>query len=230
MSYLDMVKDQITAPLVPEAAKGVLDGVEVVAKDAASQHELTALRLELASALAAWAETEQDDLDGGETYTDRLNALLVSVIDSNKDGEISDKEADCLEIVYNIAAEWLAVKGVDESDISALLNDDDDEVAENVIDLVRGQLPDGEDAEQKEINDFAGLGSVADSAVMDATYKKAVAFRNGKKTIIKKRVSGKVRLTSAQKMAIAKAQRKANSGPARMKRLKSIAKRVKAGY
>ena len=65
--------------------------------------------------------------------------------------------------------------------------------------------------------------------MLDATYKRALAIRNGKKTIIRKRISGTVRLSAKQKMAIKKAQRKAHSGAARAKRLKSMKRRQKMG-
>ena len=60
-------------------------------------------------------------------------------------------------------------------------------------------------------------------------YKKRVAFRNGKKTIIRKRVAGTVRLSAKQKMAVRKMLRKAQSGKAMMRRAKSMRARKMAG-
>ncbi|AUZ05273.1 hypothetical protein ADP71_17460 [Vitreoscilla sp. C1] len=226
-NYLNDLAHQVTQPMVPHNAQVVFDSVVVEAKDAASQYELTNLRLLVASALIAWAET--DDLQEGETPTDRLNALFMGIVDLDKDGDISSDESDYLDMALSVAAEWLQLQGVVNADIDALLNDDDDDVAENIIDLLTGVLPDGDDAIQEAINEFAGLGAAMDSAVMDATYKKVVAVRNGQKVKIKKRISGKVRLTAAQKQAIKKAQRKSHNGAARMKRAKSMRKRAKMG-
>ncbi|UOO93398.1 hypothetical protein [Vitreoscilla stercoraria] len=226
-NYLNDLAHQVTQPMVPNSAQVVFDGLAVEAKDAASQYELTNLRLLVASALIAWAET--DDLQEGETPTDRLNALFMGIVDLDKDGEVTSDEADYLDMALNVAVEWLQLQGVTNADIDALLNDDDDDVAENVMELLAGVLPDGDDAIEAAINEFAGLGAVMDGAVMDAMYKKVTAVRNGQKVKIKKRISGKVRLTSAQKQAIKKAQRKSHNGAARMKRAKSMRKRAKLG-
>lgn len=226
-NYLSDLAHQVTQPMVPNAAQVVFDGVVAEAKDASSQYELTDLRLLVAGALVTWAET--DDLQEGETYTDRLNALFVGIVDVNKDGEISSDESDYLNMVLSVAAEWLQVQGVANADIDALLNDDDDDVAENIIDLLTGVLPDGDDAIQKHINDFAGLGETMDGVVMDAVFKNVLAVLNGVKVKIKKRISGVARMTSKQKRAIEKARRKSHSGAARMKRAKSMRKRAQMG-
>ena len=212
---------------MPAHTTMVLDDAHIVAKDAASQYELIDLRLSVAAALMEWAET--DDLHEGETLTDRLDALLVGMVDADKNGEISPDEADYLDMALNITAEWLQANNVASTDIGALLNDEDADVAENIVDLLKGILPDGDDAIQDAINEFAGLGEVMDSAVMDASYKKVTAIRDGHKVKIKKRISGTVRQTSAQKQAIKKAQRKSHSGAARLKRAKSMRVRQQRG-
>ena len=63
----------------------------------------------------------------------------------------------------------------------------------------------------------------------DAVYKKKLVIRGGKKVRINKRVSGTVRLTAKQKMAIRKAQRKAHSASALMRRMKSMRIRRRTG-
>jgi len=57
---------------------------------------------------------------------------------------------------------------------------------------------------------------------LDATYKKKLAVRGGKKVWVKKRIAGKVRLSGKQKIGIAKAGRKAHSAKATMRRAKSM--------
>ena len=106
----------------------------------------------------------------------------------------------------------------------------DETAAENIQELLINTAPNGEDEELDSIlADAFEFDEDSDAAVLDATYKRALAIRNGKKTIIRKRISGTVRLSAKQKMAIKKAQRKAHSGAARAKRLKSMKRRQKMG-
>ncbi len=231
--FLLGARTAFAAPVAKPKVTAVFDGVEVTATDAASQYEITNLRLSVASLMTVWAETEEDDLDEGEGLNDRLDALFISLCDANKDGEIDDDEAKVLTMGYELAAEYLANKGVSDEDIDALINDADDEAAERVRDLLLNLLPDGEDAVGDEIHGFAfdedSDASVLDGATMDAVYKKRIVVRAGKKIKIRKRVSGRVRLSSKQKVAIGKAQRKAHSGGARARRARSMRKRSALG-
>ena len=79
---------------------------------------------------------------------DRLMGLFVGIADANKDGELDDDEQEIVEAALSAAWDYLDSLGVDEGDISALLNDWDDTVANNVLDLVATSLPEGDDADQ----------------------------------------------------------------------------------
>ena len=68
-----------------------------------------------------------------------------------------------------------------------------------------------------------------DDAMLDATYRKVIAVRGGKKVRLRKRIAGTVRLSAAQKSAVRKMQRKAFSGAAKIKRAKSMRLRQKMG-
>lgn len=209
-------------------ATATFDGLDYSAESDMSAAEISRLRLEVAAAIAAWSET--DDLDDDETLVERFDSIMVGIIDTDKNGELDDDELAILDIAYNIAAEILLDKGANEEDISLMLNEGDETAAENVHELVVNVGADGEDAELDEINAAAfEFDEDSDSAVLDATYKRKIAIRNGKKTIIRKRISGRVRLSAKQKMAIKKMQRKAHSGKARMKRLKSLKRRKAMG-
>jgi hypothetical protein len=70
--------------------------------------------------------------------------------------------------------------------------------------------------------------AVMDS-VLDAVYKKKIVIRQGKKMRINKRVSGHVRLSAGQKVAIRKAGMKSRSAGARVRRMKSMKIRNRAG-
>lgn len=198
---------------------------------------------EAMSLFDGWLNTDDADLDEGEGMGDRLYSLMVSLADDNKDGEISDEEAEVINIGVNAIADYLVSKGVSEANAIALLSEFDNELANNVRETVLGAIPDGDDefysemdkvifsqAENESVLDSAYLDSVAqaENMTLDAVYKKQFAIRNGKKKLIKKRVSGVVRLSAKQKQAIRKMQRKAQTGIAKLRRLKSfrLAKRL----
>ncbi|KPF70315.1 hypothetical protein IP84_00715 [beta proteobacterium AAP99] len=62
-----------------------------------------------------------------------------------------------------------------------------------------------------------------ESAMLDAVVRRRkVAIREGRKTIVRERVAGVVRLTPAQRVAIRKARLKAHSATARARRMRSL--------
>lgn len=197
-----------------------------VAFDSAEAYELGAIAQQAVSAIHQWVET--NDLDSGETMADRLMSLFVGIADANKDGEINDDEQEIIGAALSAAWDYLESMGVSEDDISALLNDWDDAVANNVIDLVATGLPEGEDAADQAIANFA-FGDDEQGAIFDATYAKRVVVRGGKKIRINKRISGTVRLSAKQKLAIRKMQLKSHSSGARASRLRSFKARKNMG-
>ena len=212
----------------PAHKTAVLDSQEFTAQDASSQFELSNLRLSVAAALVEWANSsdeEGDILENGESYASRFDALMIGIVDADKNGEIDDEEALVMEFAYNIAAEFLENVGADTAHIEAMLNDGDEEAADAIHDLLTGSMPDGD-----EVSDYVHKFALGEEGgVMDAIYKKKAVVRNGKKVFIKKRISGRVRLSAKQKQAIKRAQRFAHSGKARAKRLRSLAKRKSFG-
>lgn len=194
--------------------------------DGASDYAGKDYSLRAASAVQQWAET--DDLDDGESFADRLMSLVVGIVDSNKDGEITPDEQELLDIVLNSAWDYLVKLGVSDDDASALLNDWDADAGERVRDLVASVLPEGEEAAGDDLDDFA-FGSGDQEPALDAAYKKVIAVRGGKKVRINKRISGTVRLSGKQKMAIKKMQIKSHGAVATMRRMKSLRIRRKSG-
>lgn len=205
------------------------------AASAGAEFALADIRASVAATLQTWAVTPTDGLDEGETLSARLDAMLIGIADSNKDGEISEDEANLIDVAYNAAWDYLVAKSVPEDDISALLNDGDEEAGLRVAELLSSEIPEGTDAELADIDGFAfdadSQESVFDSALasLDAVYKKAWAVRAGKKVRINKRVSGTVRLSGKQKVAIKKALLKTHSAAARVSRMKSLRKRAAMG-
>lgn len=204
-----------------DSAEAVTNAVDYVKTDIA---------IKAAASLQQWVES--DDLGEGETLADRLLALTVGIADANKDGELSDDESDVCSLALSAMYDYLVANGVPEEDAEALLNDWEPETAERVRDLLASNLPDGEEASDDAIDQFAfseaDQESVFDSA-LDAVYRKTFAVRNGKKVKINKRISGTVRLSAKQKVAIRKAQAKSHSASAQMMRLKSMRIRKRAG-
>lgn len=217
------------APVVANAATldsaGKDDDAEEV-MDAVASHVETDIRLKSAAAVQQWAET--DDLDEGEGSADRLLAMLIGIADADMDGEISEEESELVGIAAEASWDYLAAKGVSEEDLNALLNDWDNEVGSKVQELVASKLPDGEEASAMEIDEFA-FGDGGDEAALDATYRKKMVVRKGKKVRINKRISGTVRLSAKQKMAVRKMLRKSHSARATMRRAKSNRVRKQTG-
>ena len=228
MSYFDNLMNDIQAAAQKPQPKqsATFDGVVHDATDDESAYTLTQARIEAAAAVNTWTETAEEDLEDGETLADRLDALLIGTLDADKDGEITDEEADALAIVFDAAAEYLLHQGVSEDDTAALLSDGDADAAERVQELLINIAPDGEDAEYDSVNDFAFNKEQQVDGTFDAVYKRKMAVRNGKKTIIRKRVAGRVKLTAKQKMAVKKMLRKSHSGKAKMRRAKSMRRRA----
>ncbi|MBU0917944.1 MAG: hypothetical protein KKD97_16500 [Gammaproteobacteria bacterium] len=227
----------------PQRGKKVLDSCEEKTKEdkvmdaagAAAEFALADIRAAVAATLQAWSVTPSDALDEGETLAARLDAMLIGIADANKDGEITEEESNLIDIAFNAAWDYLNSKGVPEEDISSLLNDGDEAAGLRVGELLANEAPEGADAELADIDSFAfdseSQESVFDSAVasLDAVYKKAWAVRAGKKVRINKRISGTVRLSAKQKVAIKKAQLKTHSATARVSRMKSLRVRAKMG-
>ena len=192
----------------------------------ADNYTIADITMSAVSAVQQWAET--DDLDDGESYADRLMALVVGIADANKDGDITEDEQGVLEVALNAAWDYLVKCGATEEDAGALLNDWDDEAADRVRDLVASVLPEGDDESSAEIDNFVFSDSDQEPA-LDAVYKMKMAVRNGKKMRIRKRISGTVRLSAKQKLAIRKARMKSHSAGAMMRRMKSMRMRRKMG-
>lgn len=227
MDTKQLLRDAMRKPIAPEQVK------ETVALDSANaptggagDYAEKDVELKGVTALHQWVET--DDLDDGEGYADRLMALFVGIADENKDGDIGEDEQMVLEIALGAAWDYLVASGVTETDADALLNDWDEEAAERVRDFLAGVMPEGEDTAASEVDAFVFSDSDQEPA-LDAAYKKVLAVRRGRKVRIRKRISGHVRLSAKQKVAIRKARMKSHSAKATMRRFKSVRLRKKLG-
>lgn len=201
---LNPLADSMLDALKPENAPAVLFTDE--------------MRQDAVNVVQEWAES---DLEEGEGFGDRLYALVVGTA-TDSDDDLTDDEADYAASVAELVGDYLEGKGIDGADIDLLLSEDptfDNDVAARIHDALLDNLPQGDDAMLDDADKFV---SGDDDEMLDAVYKKVVAIRGGKKVRIRKRISGKVRLTAAQKGAVRKMQRKAFTGGAKMRRAKSM--------
>lgn len=228
MSALMAVPKKAPAKAAPAKAVTVFDSAETEAPQGAAAYAQADLRLKAVAAVHQFAETTADDLADDESAADRLMALVVGIVDADKDGEIDEDEAELCDFVLNAIWDYLAAKGVSDEDCGALLNDWSAEAADRIIDLLASSLPSGDEATADDMDSFA-FDAESDSAVFDAVYRKKIAVRHGKKVRINKRVSGHVRLSAKQKISIRKMLRKSHNAVATMRRAKSVRVRQKAG-
>ncbi|MDF0506599.1 hypothetical protein POK33_38255 [Burkholderia cenocepacia] len=235
--YPEMLRALLTPAPPPQPKKKtsmILDNVDDDAEDtAAADYASADLRLKAATICNEFAVTTSDELADDETLADRLMMLVIGVVDIDMDGEISDDEQAVAEMLLESMWDYLSSKGVSDDDCDALLNNWDDDAAKRVQDLLAAQQGDDDSAG---IDDFAfddeaeqSLFDSAGNLVLDAVYKKKVVIRAGRKVRINRRISGRVRLSAKQRVAVRKMLRKSHSASAMMRRLKSMRIRRRAG-
>ncbi|MFM0163837.1 hypothetical protein PQR39_25920 [Paraburkholderia sediminicola] len=201
--------------LAKPTAAPTLDDATVVDEDA-QNYALTNIAINVAAALQEWATTDESDLDEGETLATRLLGLLIGLSNPDVDDEeLTGDEQDTMDLALEAVWDYLTDKGVSDDDASALLNDWDNDAAIRIRDLSAATLADADPVE--DIDNFA-----FDSAgTFDAVYRMKSVIRDGKTARVNKRVSGKVKITAKQKLALRKASKKAHTASATMKRVKS---------
>lgn len=221
--------DSANAPEAKSTRQRLDDADSYGMAGSASSFALQQTAVHAAASVQSWVESE--DMDTGEGMTDRLIGMLVGVANDDPNGELSEDEQSVYQIAANAAWDYMAAKGVAESDLDAMFNSDDpamaNEAGTRAAEFLADALPDGDEAAADELDSFAfgsdGQDAVFDGvAALDAVYKKRFAIRAGKKVKINKRISGHVRLSAAQKVSIRKAHLKANSAGAKARRMKSM--------
>jgi hypothetical protein len=198
--------------LAKPKATPVLDSAVVDDEDA-QNYALTNIAINVAAALQEWAQSGDSDLDDGETLATRLLGLFIGLSNPDVDDEeLTGDELEAMDLSLEAAWDYLTDKGVSDEDAGALLNDWDNDAAIRIRDLLDATLGAVDPAE--DIDEFA-----FDSAgALDAVHRMKSAL--GKKGRVSKRVSGKVKLTAKQKLALRKASKKSHAATATMKRVK----------
>lgn len=229
MSMSEMLRGALGAKKQAARAGLALDSATAGASgpSAAGEYAMRDLAMRSVAAIQQWVEV--DDLDEGESYADRLLAMMIGIADADFDGEVGEDEQELVMLALEAAWDYLVELGVSEADADALLNEWNAEAGERVRDLVASVLPEGDDAAYEAIENFAFGDKALLEPVFDAAYRNTIAVRAGKKVRIKQRVSGTVRLSAKQKVAIRKMQMKSHSAGAQMRRIKSLRVRAKMG-
>ncbi len=159
-----------------------------------------------------------------EDYTyAALDATVVGMVDIDGDEEVGeDEEADYNDLLSAVA-EALVRLGGSESNVLAFIEDEDDAAGEKLGKHLAAKLENTTASDDDIINRFAMRSG---EAILEAGTRKVV--RDGKIVIKKKRVK-KYRMSAAQRQALKKARRKANTAAARRARKKSMRVRKKMG-
>ena len=196
--------------------------------DSAATYLNQSMRMHAASVVQAWAETDEADLDVGETLSDRLFALLMAIVDKDEEDDLTDDEQDMLEAVLIAAEEYMLSLGVPDDDVSALMDAWDDAAALRVRDVIASSLPDGDGADD-DLARFA-FDEESTASIFDSVYKKVVAYEHGQKTIKRKRVSGPPpKMSPKQRAQLRMARMKSHKGAANLARKMSVKKRINSG-
>lgn len=187
-------------------------------------------------------------LEDSELPTDRLDALMIEVLDASDDEEGTLEDA-----LAGSIADAFSSLGVDESVIAEIFGDNveaADAAIEAAATTVIANMPDEGDELDEFTREFifgeANEGDAFDSAAKfkakngafshrkvggrNVAYRGTLAIRQGKKTVVNKRLPGqKVRLSAAQKAGMKKARLHAMTANSIKKRVKSFKKGRKLG-
>lgn len=206
-------------PVFPVLAGGdaVMESAEPV-MEAASDTSAKSLAM---SAVLAWIEA------GDFTYQ-AMEEYIAGITDLDGDEEFSEDETALFNDVLAACADAFLSFGADADNVSEFLNDESDAAGKKLGDFVSSAVDEESATDEDIIAGFSGDGSVMESGVLEASFKKMRVVRGGEVKIVKKRL-GKVVLSAAQKAGLKKARRKAFSATAKLHRFKSIKVRKQHG-
>lgn len=230
---LDSAKVEEKAVVTQES---MLDSVALNSEIQSLRKSAMALVIVLASSIL------ENDLDENELPSDRLDSLIAGLSAGGDDDEEFEADESTVDIIIANVQDALATLGVDDSMISAMFGGDADadEAIEAAAEIIESNKPQGEDDLEEFIDVFAYGEAEDDDLLLDGValgktttksgkfgkivYKAVKAIRNGKVSIVNKRVSGKVKLSAKQRSALKKAVKKAGSSGAIKRRMRSMKK------
>lgn len=180
-------------------------------------------------------------ISNGEFTYDALDEIIIAVCDIDGDDDLTDEEIDFYNDVWQEIANAMLTLGADADDVQEFVDgpsDDADDAAARIGRVLSDEMDEYEADDDDIISAFAlSEDAVLESAagdtnrvgILEAAFKKKKVVRDGKVQIVRKRVSGRVRLSAAQKAGLKKARRKANTATARLARKKSMRLRKQRG-
>lgn len=172
-----------------------------------------------ASLITGWATDGSPDADD----FDALAINLAGLGDLSEDDTLTDDQIDAYNDALSALADAAVSLGADQGDVTSMIDDEDDDAAERVYDAINASVSpdDSDDA----VAEYSVSGGAEDDAMFESSIK---VVRNGVVKLIKKRLRPR-RMTSLQKAALKKAQRKAHSASGKMAFRKSMKLRLKRG-
>lgn len=177
---------------------------------------------------------------GDDHSYEALDEAVVGVAGLDGDDDITEADEEWYNDVWDEVPDALISLGADEEEVAALCDDEDSSAGSAVASAVNsGLVAEGCPADVDIIMEFAaGSNSgvykgiyegVEGGAIFEASYRKKKVVRDGKVVKINRRVSGKVRLSAAQKAGLRAARRKAFTAAAKLHRRKSMRIRKQRG-
>lgn len=194
----------------------------------------TQARINAMTAVLQWVSLEDYSYNA-------LDELVLVVADLDGDFEISEEEENAYNAIWTEVPDALLSLGCDKKDVETCVNgtkDDADGAAAKIGNYLKEELDTMEADDDEIITGFAvGEEAVFESAagddvrigILEATYKRKKVVRDGQVVTVRKRVSGKVRVSAAQKAALRKVRRKAHTAAANLARRKSMRVRKRRG-
>lgn len=159
-------------------------------------------------------------VEEGDFSSDALQGLLFGFIEDSDSEELTDEDAAHYESLAMSVVDAFKSLGASEENAMAAVDGDED-AAERLGDFVSAKLEDNPKSDEDLISRFA----VETGMVLEAVKR---VVRDGQMKMIRVPVRRK-RLSAAQRAALRKARKKANTASAKRARSKSMRKRASRG-
>ena len=191
--------------------------------------------------LDAFADDDSDEYDGGDvddkvkaTFSAHVaDALSTLGVDDSVIEDLFSDDVEVADAAVTTAAETILENMPDDGDdfdefVASFAYGDED------ADSTEGEVFDGMNNDTEYMFDAAAKRAAGKKTIKKVNgktlvYKAVKAIRNGKRVVINKRISGKPFLKAGQKAALKKARRKASTGTAIRKQMRSFGKGMRAG-
>ena len=187
--------------------------------------------------LDAFSDDDDDEYDGGDiddtvkvTFSAHVaDALSTLGVEDSVIEDLFSDEVEVADAAVTMAAETVLENMPDDGDdfeefVTAFAYSDEDESDETAFDGM--EEPQFDATGKKKLR--TGKKTVKKVNGKTLVYKAVEAIRNGKRVVINKRISGKPFLKAGQKAALKKARRKASTGTAIRKQMRSLGKGIRA--